>query len=428
MRIKNIVASKSYFYIYCFFFIWMICTTLTEVVFNMSIYAILVLYEIIPTGLLYVPPILSASTVFEVIQILGFGSALFAWAETAMKKSVLGLTYSAFLPVEFRFSKWIINMHLVATVMCIMLSAAGASEGAVVSLLLIFMGFVYLWVIVDNFLLSSGNREKEAKKKWQTDINAATKSLDEENLWKYLQILTKELSICEIKYEEPLIDCIADALVSYAHISEKCDSKAIRHNINNLSNLWSTISDLPQFKQTGRIQNLVLKLFKNSSTTVESMAIIGCSYALFLFQHFVNSSGDRQSDTCEKCILQVRNALFSFEFGLNGQCRDSQLDYYNELIKYTNATYMAIVWMFFITGRIPLSRELVANIDISAGKHEDLILVVLCIVFMMDEKNPEYNTFLNKFNETCVKFGWRKTGGMNNAGTEGALEKKAVTC
>ena len=422
-RIKNLVASKPYFCVYCFFFAWMLCTTVTEMIWDSSVYALLISIKVIPAGYLCVPPILSAAVVFEVIKILGFGSALFAWAEAAMKKSILGLKYSTFLPKEFRYAKWILNMHFVATVACIMLSAAGASEGAAVSLLLVYMGFIYLWVIIDNFLLAPETRMNEAKKKWKEDIEITLKNKDGKEAWNYLQILLKELGKAEVQHEDALIECIADAIIALTKTCDTKDQKSTRHCIDQLCGLWETLTTMPQYKQSVLLQRIVYEFLKYEHITCDSLALVGCSYVLYLFQHYVNSSGDGQADTLEKCMLQVSNALFSLTFGLNGQCRNGQLNKFNEMIKYAKATYMALVWMLFISGRIALSRELIMKAERDAGDKKEMIFSVLCSAFMMDEQNVSYDIFVNQFCTTCDKFGWNQAeGGINNAGAETILE------
>lgn len=428
-RIKELVNSKLYFSIYCVLFTGICCSFASELFWGCSIYETLVLCGIIPKGWFSVPEILQANSVFEVMKILGFGSALFAWAEAALKKKVMGITYSDLLPQIYKYANKILHMHFVATVASFMFGAAGASEGAAISLILVYMGFVYLWVIVDGFLFSSDTREYQAAMKWNAAIKEVHRRCDSKAMWENLQILIKELNNAEVGHFEILISSIADAMLSYATFFERKGRRKTQLLINELSRVWETFASFPGIAKYGLREKLFVKICQSCYASGFSVAAIGCSYVLFLFQSYLNKMGNEREESLEDCMLKVHNELFSMVFGLNSQCKTYNLPFYNELKNYLNTTYMMLVWMLFYKGQIPLSRALLLETSPSTEQRKMLIFEAMCSIFMKDENDSDFNDFVSIFQEIGEKFGWNDaTGGTSYANKKNSSKKDASTC
>ena len=87
-----------------------------------------------------VPEILRANVVLEIVKILGFGSVLIGIVQMLMEKKTFGVSYANIIKCRYPFYRQTFFIHLLATIMCIGFSAAGASEGALITLIIMLLG------------------------------------------------------------------------------------------------------------------------------------------------------------------------------------------------------------------------------------------------------------------------------------------------
>lgn len=318
------------------------------------------------------PPFLRAPVILETIKILGLSTILIGVIYSSLDKQMLGLSYSELL--QFRFISYhpCSVAHILATVLCIITSAAGISESAIITLIAVLYGFLYQWIAIYSVVLNSQKSEKIAVSKWEESLGQTERSLD--NLLR----LSGTIPPPDSKHFAKHLHCLAIAFTNHAR--QACTPVLLQQ----IADVWTTIHELSEsqnhaliitsifeelikdenrFKQ-GRIRRWINKLCRSSrnqhnDNEIKEKALhsIGCGYLIqrILFSSSSETYKKRNSDvflelSCDLAFLSrsITNA------------KQANISTMKSTLNCIKTNYSVLIWVYFQCGLIDLHPDMLA--------------------------------------------------------------------
>lgn len=342
---------------------------------------------------------LQAKNVFEIIQILGFGSILLAWIQTLLDKETYGIPYVEIIRKGFCNFKWVLAFHLISTVICIGLSAAGASEGAFLSLIVVLMGFLYWLRLLDVLLLSASIRQKMAIGIWE----------EREKNYQHLYQFAKTFSKEKCNLTNDLSDAFSKFILSYAtavNVSPEpqCgkageesednndQEKSIRSKkVNRIVTIWKTVLNSEDYSEkNGLAGQIIGRCCNNIQESFEGLYIVADSYVSYCFSSLNLLCGNSDTETETDFLFKFQNTLTNIQYHIaEASSNKENVAKVNNRI---NLVYSLLVWLMVYHSRIDFSFDLLQIKDLRFEEGEaDSLFSLVCSIFLIDEINPEFN-------------------------------------
>ena len=169
--------------------------------------------------------IFRASTIADVINFIGFGGIVLSIVQMLNEKTVYGVHYAELVKYKYPGYWWILGVQLVASVLCMVLSSAGSTEGSILTLIVVVLGLVFLWNSMVSVAFNSANRARIAGQLLRNQIARA--AYRKEDFSDKVDNLATELSLCSSLPSLDLTKSFAFALVKYVQPVSADSSKNI---------------------------------------------------------------------------------------------------------------------------------------------------------------------------------------------------------
>ncbi len=282
------------------------------------------------------PKFMEASVVFEVIKIVAFSTVLVGCIYSNMNKKMLGLTYYEIINSQFYHFKFFSIVHIIATFLCLVFSAAGFSEIANITLGLVLCGFIYHWLVLYYIVLNPNKCADFATAVWQE------KAEKPEELYTHLLLLAKSIPTKESPHYSAHIKSFSLLLTRFA--------KENQCNTEEISAIWNCIflnQDTVNNKDiNGDIfqQLLTFHIAENDVDLQNWILKIVSGYIISELNDIEDGLDREHMDNCyNKLIFKV--PLFAIR--LSREIPSAQRTICDELIKFINVIMFLYAWVIF---------------------------------------------------------------------------------
>lgn len=396
--LKNIIRGNVYFIVMCVLFAFSIVSLLFEIVYSNSVTATAValvencsfLKRHCPylsfDFLKNVPIILRAGVILEIVKILGFGTVLFGIVQALMDKKTFGVPYANIIKKQYRYYQWIFIIHLISTVMCIGFSAAGASEGALVTLAILLLGFLYLWIIIDDLVFHTTNREKIAITELMKDLEN-DKSSNEE-LLRAVQNIAKEASKENNIEKSNITACFAESFITYCQgIAKNNSGSCSVDSIRDISSVWETaLIKVPELQKLRYAASIIALCCQRTNVSQAGLIVLSSGLELYLFTQVTTFMGNARDLSFEEFLAKLSNQLYSVNNSLFNHLEDehTSTSLSNNNIRlvqgYLNTVYTVLVFTNIQNGHLRLTSELLktATVDKNLRVYNDALIETVC--------------------------------------------------
>lgn len=113
------------------------------------------------------------ASVLKVAETIGVCSILVAWIYAALDKTELGIRYDELVRRKLPGYHGYVAVHFVGVLLCLWLSTAGMTEGAVLALCGVLYASLLQWKVLYGVVLSSGHRRELALGVWDSRAETA---------------------------------------------------------------------------------------------------------------------------------------------------------------------------------------------------------------------------------------------------------------
>ena len=430
-KVKKHIRGKPYFIILCLLFFFSITSLLFEIFGGNSVTStIMTLLEkcsffqkhfslLLNIFHRNVPEILRANVVLEIVKILGFGSVLIGIVQMLMDKKTFGVSYANIIKCRYPFYRQTFFIHLLATIMCIGFSAAGASEGALITLIIMLLGFLYLWLIIDDLVFRTANRESAAIE----ILEDAFGKSDNKDALNIVQSIAREAAKEENVEKSNIIEC-------FARVTLKCcNSKATDTSVGNyrntlidISSIWETaLAHKTTPEQLRYAARIIVECCKHDTKESTSVVVLASGLLLHLFTQLNSSLGNEQDSSVEDFFTKLSNMIYSLNNTLSeylGSETESVASANNNISnvqQYTRTFYAVLVWTKVQEGILRITTDVLA-LDVSAelGVFYSVLLETVCATMSLTTQK-EYEEKKNVIKYVSNKLGLLPKGDAVNA-------------
>ena len=190
------------------------------------------------TSLAQILPIESIKSVAETV---GFGSILLVWIYAVLDKQELGLRYSIILQAVCPAYPYFVLSHLMGILFCIWLSNADIWDGALLSLIIVFLDLIVHWRAMSLLVFHSNKRRQIAASEWEKRL------LEGETDQTYLNELLTAASVLRLErdpIDQEMLQYFRKGLLRYAetipaNVQINCDQ--IQKILEELAQVWTEL-------------------------------------------------------------------------------------------------------------------------------------------------------------------------------------------
>ena len=388
--VKSYIRGETYFSFLRTLFRFSIVSLLFEIFLSQSVAATLIslvekstfirkylawVLRLIPKN---VPAILRASVVLEIVKILGFGSVLIGVIQALMDKKTFGVPYAKIIKHSYPYYQETFMIHLLVTIMCIGFSAAGASEGALVTLMAMLFGFLYLWIIIDDLVFHTANRESAA-----IQILNDSVSNPKNKIMNVVQGIAREANK-EGNLDNPkFVRFFSEAML-------KCGSNNVNDGFGNtardISSLWETAlgpkTELEQLRYATRIISECCKINNIDDT---DLVVLVSGLILYLFNRINSGLGNEQISSFEDFFIKLSNLIYSINNSLSenlGDKSESAISTSNRILmvqQYMRTVYTVLVWTKVEEGTLRITTDMLSlEVDPTLSEFYPVLLETIC--------------------------------------------------
>ena len=111
--------------------------------------------------------VINTDAVLKIAEAIGLSSIPIACIYASLDKIELGFSYRELLKHLFPCYNWFAMIHLISVLCCMWLATVKLLESSVLALIIILVGCLLQWDILDNILLSTEKRRKIALHYWR---------------------------------------------------------------------------------------------------------------------------------------------------------------------------------------------------------------------------------------------------------------------
>ncbi len=292
------------------------------------------------------PVFLQASSIYEVIKVIGLTNILIGWIYAKIDNKMLSISYSEILNSQFPLYGLFAMFHFFATLACIAVSKAGLSESSILLLIATLLGFLYQGIVFYKIILSSKKCEELAKLTWQEKMK------DVEDLEINVLNLAGNLPEVGAKYYGSYLKCFTDLFIESLK-NDKTENKfdLILHvwdnlNINNISdqNLNTRQREIDIFKS-------IFKGLKKATKSEDIICQIVSGYITYRIIDFNRKSTDVNITVDFTLLLRdVSNIIYTLD-SISSENR-VLFESFSDSAK---TTIYLLTWVYFFDGRIELT-------------------------------------------------------------------------
>lgn len=184
---------------------------------------------------------LPVKAIQSVAETIGFGSILLVWIYAVLDKQELGLRYSTILKAVCPTYHYFVLSHLMGILCCIWLSNAKIWEGALLSLIIVFLDLIVHWRAMSLLVFHSNKRRQIAAGEWEKRL------LEGETDRTYLNELLTVASVLRLErdpIDQKMLQYFRKGLLRYAetipaNVQINCDQ--IQKILEELAQVWTEL-------------------------------------------------------------------------------------------------------------------------------------------------------------------------------------------
>ena len=425
--LKRGIRGKCFYNFIRLLFFSEILSLISEIMFSRSITANLlgtlescplfqkICPEFFTTYSISLPYILHAQVILEVVKVLGLGSILISMIQSLMDKTTFGVPYAEIIKDDYYYFRQILVIQLASTIMCIGFSAAGASEGALISLLVMLLGFIYFGSIIDNLLFRTKKREVQAINILKKELS--TKKNTREPLLATVQKIAKEVSKDSNSETDTLISCFAQALLSYCRQASNTTDPFERISmIKDVATTWGIA--LPQKAETKQARfavKVIVAGLKMDCADVKDMITVSSGLVLNRYMYFYTKTGNEPNQNGYNFLTRLSNYIYSIDCILQEYMYDSQsedphveTETINTIRNYQKTLYSLLLWVQAAKHNINLTSELfTVEIFQEIGEYEESLLATVCSANLTRATCDDYQKQKEYFYYIYNRFGFQ---------------------
>ena len=317
---------------------------------------------------------ITAASIRSVAETIGFGSILLAWIYAVLDKQELGFRYSKLLRAVYPAYHFFVIAHLVAILLCVGLSEAGAVDVALVALAIVFWsGFIHCKAM---FLLifKSKDRRRAAADAWEQRLirNKAEGS--------YLSELCNVTNVLGLE-TDPAAQRIRSyfycGLVRYAMSIEDYSSageKEIKRVLSDLAQVWNLLLRPRTNSERLLLAGEVLGMANSQdakrlrSERPECLGLVCLAYVICVYRLCDEGNVEaNEEDAIRRTNRQLKLTCL--------RC-DSQ-----EMINYLLISKQLLAWMSFYANRIPFDTSLFMETDkCECPGDKEMLYAMICLL------------------------------------------------
>lgn len=292
------------------------------------------------------PVFLQASSIYEVIKVIGLTNILIGWIYAKIDNKMLSISYSEILNSQFPLYGLFAMFHFLATLACIAVSKAGLSESSILLLIATLLGFLYQGIVFYKIILSSKKCEALAKLTWQEKIK------DVEDLDINALNLAGNLPEPGAKYYGSYLECFTDLFIeSLKNDKTKNKFDLILHVWDNLNRKNISEQNLNTRQREIDIFKRIFKELKRETNSEDIICQIVSAYITYRIIDFNSKSTDLNITEDFTILLRdISNIIYALN---SASIEDKCL--FEAFSDCARTTIYLLTWVYFFDGRIDLT-------------------------------------------------------------------------
>lgn len=429
--LKEHIRGKTYFVFMCVLFFCSIVSLICEIFFSRSIIATIAplivkcafvqkhFAWVVPLFYKNLPKILHASVVLEIVKILGFGSILIGVVQTLMDKETFGVSYANIVKHFYPYYRETFVIHLLVTVMCIGFSAAGASEGALLTFVVMLLGFLYQWIIIDDLIFHTANREFVAVQILSASI------LDPGNgdILSVVQSIAREASKEGNLENSAFLKCFSEAILKCCSNKSNDNSSSIyKATIRDTSSIWeTTLVHKSESEQLRFAACIVAECCKIDNSEMSSVVVLTSGLVLFLYNQLNSSLCNEQSSNYEGFFTKLSNLVYLLNSALSKHLdskSESETPINDNIAmvqRYLRTFYTVLIWIKVKDHILRVTTDVLAlKVDPNLSVFYPILSETICSTMALTTQE-EYDQKKNKIDCVSNKLGLLPKGDAVNA-------------
>lgn len=314
-----------------------------------------------------IPLFAQAPAIYEVIAIIGFSSLLIGLIYANMDKKMLGLDYSIILRSVFNLYNICSICHVIAVLCCVAFSSTGYTEGAWLSLGVVFLGSVYQVCVVYNLIFNSKCCEELARFVWNKRLTTSGADLSND-----LCCLAREIPEKGTKYYDLYLECFAHLFIGYANTSKENESS----NLKVYSDIWyiflhnSNVSCNEVITEDFILELLRYpNLYNKENECTDALCRITSGYIV----SYINDMRIKNDNHLDFHLIFQEIHKYKYGFDIENNYLESVLN-----CIYTNV-YL-LMWIYFWFNETELTYELITD-ELPKAKNDKYIKEILNMLF-----------------------------------------------
>ncbi len=348
--ISRIQVFKNAIIILCgIFFVCFIISFILELIFGKS-------FSQIHFPNLVCPSFLRASTILEAEKIIGFTNIFLGLLYYNLDKTMLGLTYSEIMRYTLKEHNSLTIFHIICNLLCIIMSAGGCSEGALLCFLIVLIGFLYQWGAIYFIVVSDSICREMATYSW---IIASEDQTDQKQLLNLAVKLAKS-------FPKRNTDNYIAHLSCFCRLVFKC-AKTPDFTIQELDTVWCEFLNNPNVNNDEQLLVQLYNILTSVSITEDKDNLNGgkdyhwvckvfVSYMGYNINAFVQCSPEKIKEGYEQLFLILKRFCHHIITLQNSEKDIRFLNLHNQVLASIQTNLYIVSWVLFSINVLPIDR------------------------------------------------------------------------
>lgn len=317
---------------------------------------------------------LTATSIRSVAETIGFGSILLVWIYAALDKEELGVRYSSLLRAVYPAYHFFVIAHLLAILLCIGLSEAGAVDVALVALAIVFWGYIIHCKAIFLLVFQSKDRRRAAADEWERRL---IKNKVDGSYLSELCNVTNVLGLETDPAAQRIRSYFYCGLVRYAMSIEDYSSageKEIKRVLSDLAQVWNLLlrprTNSERLLLAGEVLGMVNGQEANGLQSERKVCLgpVCLAYVICVYRLCDERNVEaNEEDTIRRTNQQLKLTCL--------HC-DSP-----EMINYLLISKQLLTWMSFYANRIPFDNSFFMETDkCECPGDKEMLYAMICLL------------------------------------------------
>lgn len=340
----------------------------------------------------------SLGAIESVAEILGITNILFGWIYTERNKLTLGKSQLELIEYQFgKFYTGSVAIHFFATALCLLLTKAGAREGAFFSFLALLCGCVLQALICSEIGLNPKNREKCSIALWEKELTSRTDYAAPTVIENMIRYLSDPSVYVHEGYRDMLSKKLAAWLGDFPEIRQygQQSSGQMAADIRLISyKLHTLLETVPQSERRYFGEELLWAVCRYLGLATAGgyaqAELLCCGYVHCIYNMNITDGTMEEMD-------RKMDILASRVFGLTyySQNQDPTSSYASQFLL---RILGGLDWYLFLTQRARSPRYAVFQ-NSPAAQVNDIFIAFICSIFDLDDQHTRERNARSAWNQ-----------------------------